>query len=594
MSFLEGSWSTLEANSLDFQHRSHKTGRGSMMDRLMYRVLGPLTVVRGSRVCALGGSRQRMVLAVLLANSNRLVSQDVLVDAVWDGDPPPAARNSLHSYISNLRRELGPGEIARDGRGYRLAVDHDTFDALQLQLLSERGHAALASDPKGAAVALDEALRLWQGSPFDDLGDHPALAAEVIRLTELRLSTEEDRFEAHLLLGDHQRVVPELRVLVNANPYRERFQAQLMLALYRSGRQADALRVFKDSHQRLVDDLGIDPSAELWRLEEQILRHDVSLAAPTAAEMTDQQQIARGASIENVRGLVSDRAQPNQIANGPVHRGGHRPISRTRRRALGVVLLAGFAAAGIVNFGDLGITPTSYSFFDGCGTPPQDLTAWWTGDKTTGDEIGGRAATLVNGATFEVGLVNEAFGLSGSGAFVEVPQHSAIDAGLRDFTVDLWINFNDTGGEQILVEKWVQRFESPSFGWTFTKLEGNEVGFIGETFGAVSDPLSIPQNTWIHFAARREADTVEIFMNGNLIVSRTEPGVAVDLNSESSIKFGHRGSPDDTPGSEDDRGFFLNGQIDEVHLVVGRALTEREIGSIVVAGTRGWCHPISA
>ena len=250
------------------------------MDLVRYRVLGPLTAVRGSDFCALGGVRQQMVLAVLLANCNRFVSQDALIDAVWDGRPPTAARTSLHTYISNLRRVLGNDQIGHSGHGYQVEADEKTFDALQFERLAGNGHALRTMNPIFAAAVLEEALKLWRGPPYGDLGGHAALAFDVNRLDELRLSVEEDRIESLLVIGEHDLVIGRLQVLTREHPFRERFVAQLMLALYRSGRQADALHVFRDCRLRFGEELGIDPSDELWRLEEQILNHEPLLAVP--------------------------------------------------------------------------------------------------------------------------------------------------------------------------------------------------------------------------------------------------------------------------------------------------------------------------
>lgn len=223
-----------------------------------------------------------------------------------------------------------------------------------------------------------------------------------------------------------------------------------------------------------------------------------------------------------------------------------------------------------------------------CVPPPPGLVGWWPGDGNALDIVGGLDATQQGDAAFGAGIVGQAFSLDGDGDFIDVPHDPTLGVGTGDLTIDLWVRFNTTEGEQILVEKYVQRFESPSSGWTFTKLEGNEVGFFAEGLGAASDPLSLQSNTWIHFAARRHDNTVEIFMNGILIASNSAPGPWVDLDSASSLKFGHRGNPADTPGSEDDREFYLNGQIDEVELF-DRALTDSQIRAIVAASSSGKC-----
>jgi hypothetical protein len=218
-----------------------------------------------------------------------------------------------------------------------------------------------------------------------------------------------------------------------------------------------------------------------------------------------------------------------------------------------------------------------------CVQPPPDMTGWWPGDGNTNDIVGGRNAVLRDNATFGPGLVDQAFILDGDGDFADVPHDPALNVGTGDFTVDLWVFFNDTAGEQVLVEKYVEQFGPTSTGWTFSKLDDNHL-----TFNSVdSAPLSLPTKTWIHFAARRSGDVATIFMKGTLVA--TGPVGRDNSDSTSSLKFGHRGSPSDTPGSEDERGFFLNGRIDELELFVGRALSDAEIQAIFDAGSAGKC-----
>jgi hypothetical protein len=226
----------------------------------------------------------------------------------------------------------------------------------------------------------------------------------------------------------------------------------------------------------------------------------------------------------------------------------------------------------------------SYAGAQTCVQPPFGMTGWWPGDGNTDDIVGNRNAVLRDNATIGPGFVGEAFLLDGNGDFVEVPHDPALNVGTGDFTVDLWVNFNTTFGEQVLVEKYVEQFDPTiNTGWTFTKHDDDRLTF----GGADSGPLSIPTNTWIHFAARRSGDVQTIFMNGTLVA--TGPVDRDNGDSDSSLKFGHRGNPNDTPGSTDDRGFFLNGRIDEVELFVGRALSDTEIQAIFNAGSAGKC-----
>jgi Concanavalin A-like lectin/glucanases superfamily len=226
-----------------------------------------------------------------------------------------------------------------------------------------------------------------------------------------------------------------------------------------------------------------------------------------------------------------------------------------------------------------------------CLPPPAGLTNWWPGDGNTEDIAGGLDAALHDDATFRAGLVAQAFALDGDGDFVSIPHDPALDLGTGDFTVDLWVNFKETSGEQILIEKWIQRFAGASEGWTLTKLEGNVLVLAmsasdGSETGVNSDVLPIPSRTWVHFAATRKSGLVTLYMNGSPVAAGEVP---INLDSDSSLKFGHRGNPDDTPGSEDERGFYLNGRIDEVELFIGRALSPRLIRAIYRAGSAGKC-----
>jgi hypothetical protein len=211
-----------------------------------------------------------------------------------------------------------------------------------------------------------------------------------------------------------------------------------------------------------------------------------------------------------------------------------------------------------------------------CFPPPAGSTGCWPGDGTTDDIVGGRDAELVDDAGFVEGVVDQAFILDGEGDYVNVPHDPALNLGTGDFTVSLWVYFNDTSEEQVLIEKWIQNMNGPeenSVGWTLTKLDSNVLRLALDDYSGEidvdSDVLSIPIETWTHFAATRKSGIITLYMNGTPVATGDAP---LNLDSNSSLKFGHRGSPDDTPGSLDDRGFYLNGRIDEVELFVGRAL----------------------
>src|SRR5919205_505512 len=248
-----------------------------------FGLLGPLLVSRDGAPLPLGGPKLRTLLAILLLEANKVVSADHLVDSLWGENPPETARNTLQVYVSQLRKLLSPGTLETAPPGYRLVVDPEAVDLLRFERLAVRGRTALAAgDAATAAQELAAALALWRGPPLADLAWEQFAQAEVLRLDELHLATLEDRIEADLALGRHGALVGELERLVAENPFRERLRAQLMLALYRAGRQADALAVYQRTRRTLVDELGIEPSETLQKLERAILEHDPGLDPPTA------------------------------------------------------------------------------------------------------------------------------------------------------------------------------------------------------------------------------------------------------------------------------------------------------------------------
>jgi serine/threonine protein kinase/WD40 repeat protein/DNA-binding winged helix-turn-helix (wHTH) protein len=244
---------------------------------LEFRVLGPLGVAAAGRPLSLGGRKQRLVLALLLLEANRVVSVDRLIDRVWGDEPPEAARSTIQAYVSRLRKVLGPGRIEARSPGYVLLAAPEEVDAEQFERLTADAHRRVESDPQAAKALLDRALDLWRGPALDDLEAEPGLRAQLTRLEELRLAAMEDRVEARLALGHHAELTPELERLVADHPLQERLWAALVLALYRSGRQAEALAAFQRARRILDDELGIDPSPELQRLQERILNHDPAL-----------------------------------------------------------------------------------------------------------------------------------------------------------------------------------------------------------------------------------------------------------------------------------------------------------------------------
>jgi YVTN family beta-propeller protein len=254
-------------------------GLGSRM--MQFRILGSLEVVDADRGVALGGTRQRAVLAILLLHRGEVVSVDRLVDELWGERPPGTATKTVQVYVSRLRKELGDGVVLTRGGGYLLDIEPEQLDAARFERLAREGGNALErGDVSGARDLLGEALELWRGPPLADLAYEEFAQGEIARLDELRLATLEERVESDLSLGRHSELVPELEILVREHPARERLRAQLILALYRSGRQADALASYRDARRALVDELGLEPSRELQALEHAILTQDPELDAP--------------------------------------------------------------------------------------------------------------------------------------------------------------------------------------------------------------------------------------------------------------------------------------------------------------------------
>ncbi|MET0461395.1 MAG: BTAD domain-containing putative transcriptional regulator [Ilumatobacteraceae bacterium] len=255
-------------------------GRAATLD---IRLLGPIAAERDGAPLSLGGPRQRAVLARLALVSGQVVTVDRLVDDVWAGDPPATAVNTLQSYVSLLRRALGdPLLLRREGPGYVLAVERDRFDAARFEDRVAEARAALSTDPDAALVHLEAGLAEWHGPVLADVADEEWARPAAVRWDELRLEALETRFDALLALGRHGEAVGELERTADEHPLREGFARRLMVALYRSGRQADALRVYARTRAVLADELGLDPTPELAELQARILNHDPDLAAPAS------------------------------------------------------------------------------------------------------------------------------------------------------------------------------------------------------------------------------------------------------------------------------------------------------------------------
>lgn len=246
-----------------------------------FRILGPLEVVENRRALQLGSRKRRALLALLVLHAGEIVSRDRLIDDLWHGDPPTAAETTLRSHVSRLRSALGPSRLLSRPPGYTLVLAPEELDAARCERLLAEGRDALAQERAAeAAERLRSALALWRGQVLADVAYEPFAQGEIARLEELRLAVLEERIESDLALARHADLIGELEALVAEHPLRERLRAQLMLALYRSGRQAEALERYQDARRVLTEELGLEPSEALKDLQRAILAQDVALKPP--------------------------------------------------------------------------------------------------------------------------------------------------------------------------------------------------------------------------------------------------------------------------------------------------------------------------
>ena len=299
------------------------------MGAVQFKVLGPLEAVRDERRLGLGGRKPRAVLAALLLGDGRHVRTDALVDAVWGDAAPATAVKAVHKHVSFLRRQLGdPRLIVTRPDGYELPaadLDRRRFDRLVDEAAADR-------EPERRAARLAEALALWRGEPYLDLGDLPAAGAERRRLEERRLAAVEALAAARLELGQHRALVGWLEQLVAAHPLHERLWGLLMLALYRSGRQADALAAYRRLRATLVEQLGVEPSPELRRLHQQVLGQHQALA-PAGAEPA-------GGPGNLPRQLTSFVGRDTELAELAALTAAHRAVTLTGAAGAGKTRLA--------------------------------------------------------------------------------------------------------------------------------------------------------------------------------------------------------------------------------------------------------------
>jgi DNA-binding SARP family transcriptional activator len=284
--------------------------RRSNMD---FRILGQLEVFDEGRAVSLGGTKQRALLGRFLVHANETLTTDRLIDEVWGERPPANAAKTLQMQISRLRKALAAdaddGLIVTREHGYQLRIDPERLDSHRFKRLSAEGARVLAGGrPESAAETLERALSLWRDAPLTDLSYEPFAQGEIARLEDLRAGTLEHLVEAKLALGRHAEVVAQLQALIAEHPYRERLRAQLMLALYRSERQADALQAYQDARRALVEEVGIEPGERLRELERAILARDPALLA--AAVEPAWEPDAHGSDVSSQGGCASRLSAP--------------------------------------------------------------------------------------------------------------------------------------------------------------------------------------------------------------------------------------------------------------------------------------------
>ena len=264
-------------------HRLEPEAKGCYNRHMLeFRILGSLDVIGDQGPLTLGGSKQRALLALLVLNAGRVVPTDTLVDQLWGERPPRTAVTSLQNFLSQLRKVLGPDTVVTKSPGYLLRVEHECIDAFRFEQMLEHARALEAEE---RSRKLSEALALWRGPPLADFTFESFAQPEIRRLEGLQASALEDRIDADLECGRHNELIGELESLVAAHPLRERLRAQLMLALYRSGRQAESLQLYHDTRRVLVEELGVEPGRPLQELFARLLRQDRGLELGVTVEV---------------------------------------------------------------------------------------------------------------------------------------------------------------------------------------------------------------------------------------------------------------------------------------------------------------------
>jgi YVTN family beta-propeller protein len=315
-----------------------------------FRILGPLEVLDSGRDVTPARAKQRALLSMLLLHANEVLARDQLIEALWGGAPPPSGQAALNGHVSALRKLLGADRIETRPPGYVLRLSEEELDVCRFQALLAEGRER--SEPEARAALLRSALALWRGEPLADVRYEPFAQHEIARLEELRQSIVEERIDADLAQGRHVEIIPELEQLVAEHPFRERLRGQLMLALYRSGRQADALQVFQEGRTLLIGELGIEAGATLRQLQNEILNQDPSLALkrPDRAAGPPEQAAAQpgeegklaSVSFADVSGVTGQAARMDPEGRR------RRLIRRSRALVAGVFVLGGAIAALVI------------------------------------------------------------------------------------------------------------------------------------------------------------------------------------------------------------------------------------------------------
>lgn len=381
-----------------------------------FRVLGSLEVADGDRRINLGAPRERALLALLALHANRTVSRDRIVEELWPGGAPRTAAKVVQVYITHLRKALGAAReiLESRGSGYVLRIEPTNFDLSRFEQLVER---AQSEEPRERASTLREALELWRGPALDEFADDAFIQAEAARLEELRLFALEARIDADLELGGGSALVPELETLVAEHPLRERFRGQLMLALYRAGRQADALETYREARKLLDDGLGLEPGERLRNLERAILRQDPTLA-PAAAEAQRLRSIVLVPERPGALTALVSLAEP--LAAGP-----------TRRQLILAEIVAsaeiGTTTAALdevrSSLGERGVTTRIAAFSSSAAaSDTARLASQQEADlllfSSSGDPFAGPFAGVFAEATCDVAVLVESGGPPGEGAIV--------------------------------------------------------------------------------------------------------------------------------------------------------------------------------